>query len=142
MCEKITYLTKSEAAKHLRRIQGMKRKKSASLPIRYYECNECGNWHLTSKEHFESKRNEPKPVELKHSKEWINLLARQRLRDDLFGEAPFERQMQKVMETITHNINIQCEVLDERFKHRLKKCRLSFNQKQNTLAQKLQTIKI
>jgi len=49
-CAKYLYLTQSEARKELARIQATKTSEGQKKPVRYYYCEKCGGWHLTSKE--------------------------------------------------------------------------------------------
>jgi primosomal protein N' len=46
-CEKVSFSTYQEARRHLLKCQlrGWSQKS-------FYECPKCGNWHLTSKEHW------------------------------------------------------------------------------------------
>jgi len=49
-CTKYLYLTEREASKELHRIQSTAKSENEKKPIRYYYCEKCGGWHLTSKE--------------------------------------------------------------------------------------------
>jgi hypothetical protein len=49
-CTKYFYMSEEEAKKHLREIRAKgKQAERHILPIRAYQCNICGYWHLTSK---------------------------------------------------------------------------------------------
>jgi uncharacterized protein (DUF3820 family) len=54
-CDKITYTSESDAKRVLKSIR--EQEQSHKKPIRAYECNKCGGWHLTSKtiEEYKSK---------------------------------------------------------------------------------------
>lgn len=121
-CDKIQYLSKEDAVRHLHMIQNISKKKK--VPVRCYQCDKCKRWHLTSKEILTDKA---KNVKLKLSDQWSALLTRQERREDLFTDNPFEKQFQKALSTITHNINIQCEVLNEKFNYRAKIFNRNFN---------------
>lgn len=52
-CKKKYYATKSIAKAHLKVIAGMDWKKfQEKKPVRAYECDKCGFWHLTAMKHF------------------------------------------------------------------------------------------
>ena len=46
-CEKLTYPTEKDAKYEIRRIRDREQKNSKK-PVRAYECDDCGGWHLTS----------------------------------------------------------------------------------------------
>lgn len=46
-CKKRAYRDKDEALEHLHGIAN--KKDGRKKPIRVYECDDCGQWHLTSK---------------------------------------------------------------------------------------------
>lgn len=46
-CNKYLYLTEREARKELHRIS---QTDSVKKPVRFYSCDKCGGWHLTSKQ--------------------------------------------------------------------------------------------
>ncbi|MDI9882416.1 hypothetical protein [Flectobacillus longus] len=52
-CKKVIYISKKEANRFLESIKyiGQNHKK----PVRAYECDKCGYWHITSRENFDSK---------------------------------------------------------------------------------------
>lgn len=129
-CDKNYYLTSNEARKHLRTIANYKDNKSSVKPIRCYHCEKCGMWHLTSQPINKTVKS---PVWLSHKTEWKELMKKQEIREDIFAESPVERQIRKALVAILHNINIQCEILDEKFKQRAKIIRVDFNRKQKQL---------
>lgn len=45
-CTKRTYKTMEEASEAMIRI--MRKSQEEKYPIRYYQCDKCGDWHLTS----------------------------------------------------------------------------------------------
>jgi hypothetical protein len=46
LCDKIAYPTENDAKKHIREIRKLEQKHKK--PVRSYECEKCGGWHLTS----------------------------------------------------------------------------------------------
>ena len=47
-CTKKIFLSEKEAKISLRTISALKNKDSHKIPVRTYECEKCGAWHLTS----------------------------------------------------------------------------------------------
>ena len=45
-CEKVTFMSRGEAKKELKRIAKVKQKERK--PVREYQCKKCHGWHLTS----------------------------------------------------------------------------------------------
>lgn len=54
-CKKYLYLTEREARKELFRIKKCHENDNHKIPTRFYYCDKCGGWHLTSKKLFGSK---------------------------------------------------------------------------------------
>lgn len=135
--DKSSFSSKEDAIETLHHIKNQK--SEGKIPVRAYYCEYHKKWHLTSTELLTEKA---KPVKLKLADQWDNLLIRQDAKDILYSEKPYEKQFEKTLAKIIHNVNIQCEVLDEKFKYRAKKIRGKFNEKQNRLVQKLALIKL
>lgn len=138
-CEKTSYERKHDAQRALSVIaeKAAQSFTESGIPIRAYKCNLCDLWHLTSKENPATKR-----VKLKHRDEWNDLMLKQQWREDLLGEKPFEKQIKKALSVIRHNINIQCEVLDEKFKHGERLLSEYYNREHNTILHRLDKVKI
>lgn len=134
-CNKIAYPDKAAAINHLHRIvsRGMGKK----IPVRAYECNNCKMWHLTSRENITKRAKSIKPS---HAEQWNKLLEKQEIKEYLIEENPFDKQMQKALTRIFHNIDTQCEILDIIFKYRMKKSREDFNLEHNKILKKLMVV--
>ncbi|PAC29221.1 hypothetical protein BWI92_16465 [Flectobacillus sp. BAB-3569] len=52
-CKKVIYISKKEANKFLESIKYLEQ--NHKKPVRAYECDKCGYWHITSRETFDSK---------------------------------------------------------------------------------------
>lgn len=130
-CDKIAYRSKENAIGHLHKIQSTE--KDHKIPVRAYQCNECKRWHLTSRENITERA---KPIRLKHSDKWFQLLDNQKTKEEFWTEKPYQKQIEKALSIIINNINIQCEVLEERFKFRAKQFRYRFNKRQKEIMDK------
>jgi hypothetical protein len=81
MCPKEVFTTETDARYRLKYIREMnKEKPDKKIPIRVYECERCGFWHLTSQEDrkFVKKHGSSEDIELEydgnHKNEWLELL--------------------------------------------------------------------
>jgi hypothetical protein len=131
-CDKISYPDKQAALVHLHKISNFNTV-SDKIPVRAYKCSKCQTWHLTSQKEYATETRYYKP---KQAEVWNNLLEQQEIKETFWGVNPYEKQMQKALKIIYHNIDIQCEVFDERFKSKLKNLRYSFNKKHNEILEK------
>lgn len=133
-CEKIAFPSKDAAIKKMHDIKNKSDREK--LPTRVYQCPVCKQWHMTSNELAKA----AKGFHLSKQEQWNALMEKQDARDVLYSESPFERQLKRAKQIICHNINVQCQLIDQRFKYRDKNLRNSFNSKQNKLIKRLEAI--